>query len=94
MALFPAAEEFESALDDARAKNWDRLLAVREEVLKALEPARAAKTDHFGPRSARDSGGGSELAHLLEKYASNLPALFIVSQVEIANRNGQNPAHK
>ncbi len=27
-----------------RANNWDRLLAVREEVLKALEPLRAAKT--------------------------------------------------
>jgi isoleucyl-tRNA synthetase len=29
---------------------------------------------------------------LLEKYASKLPGLFIVSQVEIANRNGQSPA--
>ena len=44
MANFPSAEHFENALDDARAKNWDRLLAVREEVLKALEPVRAAKT--------------------------------------------------
>ena len=26
------------------AKNWDRLILVREEVLKALEPLRAAKT--------------------------------------------------
>jgi isoleucyl-tRNA synthetase len=44
MALFPSAEEFEGALDETRAKDWDRLLAVREEVLKTLEPLRAAKT--------------------------------------------------
>ena len=92
MAAFPAAQEFENALDDARAKNWDRLLVVREEVLKALEPARAAKTITSGLEARVTLAAGSELAHLLEKYASNLPGLFIVSQVEIANRNGQNPA--
>ncbi len=92
MAMFPAAEELERALDDARAKNWDRLLVVREEVLKALEPARAAKTISSGLEARVTLAAGSELAHLLEKYASTLPGLFIVSQVEIANRNGQNPA--
>jgi isoleucyl-tRNA synthetase len=92
MAMFPAAEELERALDDARAKNWDRLLVVREEVLKALEPARAAKTISSGLEARVTLAAGSELARLLEKYATNLPALFIVSQVEIANRNGQNTA--
>ena len=53
MANFPARRPFENALDDARAKNWERLLAVREEVLKALEQARAAKTISAEPRGAR-----------------------------------------
>ena len=48
MASFPSPEPFEKAFDDARAKDWDRLLAVREEVLKALEPLRAAKTISAG----------------------------------------------
>src|SRR5208282_3889900 len=41
MSKFPDAKPFENAFDEVRAKNWDRLLAVREEALKALEPARA-----------------------------------------------------
>jgi isoleucyl-tRNA synthetase len=44
MTLFPEAREFELALDEKRAENWERLLGVRNEVLKALEPLRAAKT--------------------------------------------------
>ncbi|HTW22722.1 MAG TPA: isoleucine--tRNA ligase, partial [Candidatus Baltobacteraceae bacterium] len=43
MALFPAAEQLEGTLDSGRAADWDRLLGVREEVLKALEPMRAQK---------------------------------------------------
>ena len=84
MALFPSAEEFERALDDARVKNWERLLAVREEVLKALEPVRAAKTISSGLEARVTLAATGELANLLRKYAANLPGLFIVSQVEIA----------
>ena len=39
MALFPSAEELRSGCRRASARrNWERLLAVREEVLKSLEP--------------------------------------------------------
>jgi isoleucyl-tRNA synthetase len=83
IALFPDAGELEHALDETRAKNWDRLDAVREEVLKALEPARAAKmiAANLEARVALTASG--ELAALLQKYAAFLPALFIVSQVEV-----------
>ena len=57
---------------------------VREEVLKALEPARAAKTISSGLEARVTFCGQGELASLLRKYAANLPGLFIVSQVEIA----------
>ena len=44
LALFPAAEELGSPLDPTKAANWEKLLAVRTEVLRALESARNAKT--------------------------------------------------
>ena len=43
MAEFVSAANLR-ALDAERSANWDRLLTVREEVLKALEPLRADKT--------------------------------------------------
>src|SRR5271154_324516 len=94
MANFPAAEHFENALDEARAKNWDRLLAVRKEVLKALEPFRAAKTISANLEARVTLAATSDLAALLQKYAAHLPELFIVSQVEIASAEieGASPA--
>ena len=83
MASFTAAEELERAIDDARAKNWERLLAAREEVLKALEPLRAAKTISANLEARVTLGASGPLGNLLQKYARELPALFIVSQAEV-----------
>jgi isoleucyl-tRNA synthetase len=85
MATFPVAAELERVLEDARAKNWDRLLLVREEVLKALEPVRAAKTISSGLEARVTLVADADLAGLLRKYGAYLPGLFIVSQVEIAD---------
>jgi isoleucyl-tRNA synthetase len=87
MASFPSFEPFEKAFDDARSKEWDRLLTVREEVLKALEPLRAAKTISAGLEARITLAAQSELAGILRKHAASLPAFFIVSQVEIAADN-------
>ena len=84
IATFPVAAELEHVLDNARAKNWDRLLQVREEVLKALEPVRAAKTITSGLEARVTLAATTDLEALLRKYAAFLPGLFIVSQVEIA----------
>jgi isoleucyl-tRNA synthetase len=83
MALFPAAEDLERAIDDPRAKTWDRLLAIREEVLKALEPLRAAKTISANLEARVVLHASGDLAGVLQKYASFLPGLFIVSQVSV-----------
>jgi isoleucyl-tRNA synthetase len=93
MALFPAAEELEQALDESRVENWERLLSVRAEVLKALEPLRAAKTISANLEARVTLPASGDLAGLLEKYAAFLPALFIVSQVEIekTSSNGSGP---
>ncbi|HXX19799.1 MAG TPA: isoleucine--tRNA ligase [Candidatus Acidoferrum sp.] len=85
MANFPAAEHFENAFDEKRAKDWDRLLAVREEVLKGMEPVRAAKTISAGLEARVTLSATGDLAALLQKYAAQLPALFIVSQVAVAS---------
>jgi isoleucyl-tRNA synthetase len=83
MSEFPAAEKLEAAFDKSRAADWERLLTVRQEVLKALEPARAAKTisGALEARATLVATGG--LVDLLRKYSAQLPALFIVSQVEV-----------
>ena len=58
---------------------------MREEVLKALEPARAAKTIAANLEARVTLAAEGDVAALLQKYAANLPAFFIVSQVEIAD---------
>ena len=40
-----------------RSKKWDRLLAVREEVLRSLEPARAEKLISSGLEARRNALG-------------------------------------
>jgi isoleucyl-tRNA synthetase len=95
MASFPSHEPFEKAFDDARAKEWDRLLSVREEVLKALEPLRAAKTISAGLEARVTLAAKGDLGGILRKHTATLPAFFIVSQVEIAADNadaGKPPA--
>ena len=68
------------------SKNWERLLAVREEVLKALEQSRAAKQISAALEAGVTLEAAGELGALLRKYAAVLPSLFIVSQVEVVPR--------
>ncbi|PYU90364.1 MAG: isoleucine--tRNA ligase [Acidobacteria bacterium] len=80
-----------------RLENWPRLIAVRDEVLKALEAARQQKLIRSGLEarvslevfnsdpleSSNDVAELERFRSLLEEYQAFLPALFIVSQVEI-----------
>jgi isoleucyl-tRNA synthetase len=56
---------------------------VREEVLKALEPLRADKTISANLEAHVTLTASGKLGALLRKYAAQLPALFIISQVEV-----------
>jgi isoleucyl-tRNA synthetase len=85
MATFPAAEQYESAIDEARSKNWELLLKVREDVLKALEQARAAKLISAGLEARIRLSAAGDLAGILKEQAAYLPGFFIVSQVELAS---------
>lgn len=92
LTLFPRPEELTEGLDEERrqaAGNWERLMEVREHVLKSLE---AARQDKFigAPLEARvHLKANGELYPLLERYAAELPALFIVSQVSLEGHSDQ-----
>jgi len=82
----------------ARLPNWPRLIAVRDDVLKALEIARQEKFIGSGLEakvtlevfnraevlSSKDVADLEGFVALLQQYAKFLPSLFIVSQVEVA----------
>jgi isoleucyl-tRNA synthetase len=83
LALFPSAQDMGASLDARNAENWQKLLVVRTEVLRALEAARNAKTISGALEAKVSLSAGKDLVPLLEQYKSWLPAMFIVSQVEI-----------
>ncbi len=83
MTMFTPPAELEAALDAQRSKDWARLLVVREEVLKALEPVRAAKTIGTNLEARVTLAATGDLLASLRKYAKFLAGLFIVSQVDV-----------
>jgi len=76
LAYLPEPQELASGLDTRTLEKWNRLIEVREVVLKALEEAR--QTKFIGaPLEARVRLRGYPVQDSLD----DLPALFIVSQV-------------
>ena len=65
-------------------ENWPRLIAVRNEVLKALEVARNEKLIGSPLEAKVVLAPDGAWASLLQGYRSFLPTLFIVSQVELS----------
>jgi isoleucyl-tRNA synthetase len=68
-----------------RLATWPRLIAVRNEVLKALEAARQEKSIGGALEARVQLATGVDLVKVLEDYQAFLPSLFIVSQVEVAD---------
>ena len=85
-AYFPEAAELSEGIGAEarkRAENWSRLIPVRDEVLKSLETARQNKFIGASLEAKVVLTAGPELLPLLTEYAAELPALFIVSAVEL-----------
>ena len=74
--------------DAALAERWERLLAVRTAVTKSLEEARQSGLigHSLDARVHLDAADG--LRPLLAGHAATLPALFIVSQVQLDGHLG------
>jgi isoleucyl-tRNA synthetase len=93
LALFPAAEELGVQVDATTTRNWETLLAIRSDVLGALETARKEKVISgsleaaitLSPRTTLDKETQTHLKNLLDNYKHWLPSLFIVSQVKISS---------
>ena len=83
---FASAESLASGISKDAAEQWVRLAQVRAAVLVALEQARAAKSIGGGLEAKVKLYAGGEAAglqKLLQDRRGDLPALFIVSQVDV-----------
>ncbi len=90
LALFPAAAELAGNMDDRVKSDWQTLMALRPDVLKALEGARQEKL--IGANlEAQVTIGASEPAYsVLKRNESELKALFIVSNVVLQPKHSTN----
>ncbi|MCS6805014.1 MAG: isoleucine--tRNA ligase [Acidobacteriota bacterium] len=62
---------------------WQRIMEIRSDVLKALELKRAAKEIGSGLEAKVILSASGETYDFLSHYLDQLPAVFIVSQVEL-----------
>ena len=81
LAEFP--RDADRLIDAAMAARWERLRAIRDEVNRALETARQEKIIGTSLQAQVRLTAGGDDAALLERYAADLPMLFIVSQVAL-----------
>jgi len=81
LALFPRFTE--QWLEPQESRDLEMLLAIRDKVLKALEEARAAKLIGNSLEARVILFTPDNFESLLRKYHQDLPALFIVSAVDL-----------
>src|ERR1051326_6636788 len=80
LALLPTASDENH---DAFLAEWERLYAIRDEVLRALEEARVAKRIGSSLEAKVTLNASGSALELLQKHQKDLRYLFIVSQVEL-----------
>jgi isoleucyl-tRNA synthetase len=93
LALFPNEHDLTGEIRDREQAlkikaDWEKLFAVRIEVLKGLEDLRKNKTINANLEAKVSLAADGELYELLTTYAKHLPAFFVVSQVEITKKSG------
>jgi len=83
MAVFPIAADLETLADSALVERWKQVIQLREHVLAEIEPLRRNKQIGSSLQAkVVISATVSELA-VFERFAKQLPMLFIVSEVEL-----------
>ena len=85
LAFLPKPEDLAGPADAEINQNWEKLLSLRRAVLTALEAARNQKLISGALEARVILNGAHTDAPVWRRYAGSLPALFIVSQVEIAD---------
>jgi isoleucyl-tRNA synthetase len=93
LAQFPATAEILggaaiAATDSKSDADWMTLRLVRDEVLKALEEARANKLIGTGLEAQVAIAASDPVYSVLQRYAGQLRYLFIVSAVTLAEGSG------
>ena len=91
LALFPQPEELTfglTAQQRTQLADWEKLIEVRNEVLKSIEVARQSKLVGTSLEALVRIKASAELYPLLSRYLSELPGLFIVSQVVLEKGEG------
>jgi isoleucyl-tRNA synthetase len=83
LAVFPEDTKLRSNLDGKAKAEWEKLHALRAKVLQDLERSRTQKSINASLEAKIRLRSNGSYLELLQKYAKDLPALFIVSQVEV-----------
>ena len=99
MAEFPDAESLRTGIAPGKRNSWERLLGIRSQVLSALETARDQKLISSSlearitlvPKTDRSEEERKNQLDFLRSHLPDLPALFIVSQVEVSNDVFESP---
>ena len=83
LAVFPTGPELEAMADRELLDRWKRLTDLREQVLAEIEPLRKDKRIGSSLQAKVVLSVATDEMAFLKQYAHELPALFIVSDVEL-----------
>ncbi|MBV9499849.1 MAG: class I tRNA ligase family protein, partial [Acidobacteriaceae bacterium] len=86
LAYFSEPQELTEGLDPiqrGQAADWELLVPVRDQVLKALDGARENRVIGASLEAAVSLTAGGDLYDLLQLHLAELPAWFIVSYVDL-----------
>jgi isoleucyl-tRNA synthetase len=92
LALFPSDAELGALVDADLLARWTELLSVREGVLAEIEPLRKSKQIGSSLQAKVVLAAAGRELELLERYARDLPMLFIVSEVALQAAPGTTAA--
>ncbi|MCE5324648.1 isoleucine--tRNA ligase [bacterium] len=76
-------------VDEGLASRWVKILEVRDKVLLTLEEARQSGKIGKPLESRVKLNAPDDLYAFLSDYVSDLPSIFIVSQVDLVKENGE-----
>jgi isoleucyl-tRNA synthetase len=93
MALFPKAQDLAAMANPELAERWNKLIALREQVLARIEPLRKSKEIGSSLQAKVVLSATTQELAALEPYARELPMLFIVSEVELQSAPAGVEAH-